>query len=289
MYRFTLDSFSRIGFGVDPGCLTTPGKIPFAQAFDRAQVIANMRFWMPLWQLLQVLSGDAFRLAHDVRVIRAFATDIINQRRRALDKHKQHKEQQQEEQRDSQLTSDQQKPSSRLAVRTNAAAAGGGVGDGSADESCDLLSMFMSAVTPDGSPLTEQQLVDTVINFIIAGRDTTAQALSWTFYLLLLHPEVQAKLLQEVEQVLGTTTTGGLDSGPASPVSTTSSSMATCNVMAPSFLLGDCSTTRPTPSTDCPASGGKIHRSSGLSVGLSLTPSPVTTITSASMLGPGCA
>jgi hypothetical protein len=39
MYRFTLDTFSRIGFGVDPGCLTTPGKIPFAQAFDRAQVV----------------------------------------------------------------------------------------------------------------------------------------------------------------------------------------------------------------------------------------------------------
>ena len=41
MYRFTLDTFSRIGFGVDPGCLATPGKIPFAQAFDRAQVVSG--------------------------------------------------------------------------------------------------------------------------------------------------------------------------------------------------------------------------------------------------------
>ena len=62
--------------------------------------------------------------------------------------------------------------------------------------------------------------------------------------MLLLHPEVETKLLQEVEQVLGTTTAttapaagGGVDSGPASPVSTTSSSsssMATCNVILPS-------------------------------------------------------
>jgi cytochrome P450 len=120
---------------------------------------------MPLWQILQVLSGDAFRLHHDVRVIRAFAKDIVNQRRRALDKQKQQKEQQKQV---SQVEGEEQKPSSRLAVNTADADAGD-------VDPCDLLSMFMSATTPDGLPLTEEQLVDTVINFIIAGRDTTAQ------------------------------------------------------------------------------------------------------------------
>ncbi len=40
MYRFTLDSFGQIGFGVDPGCLRTTEKVPFAAAFDSAQVVS---------------------------------------------------------------------------------------------------------------------------------------------------------------------------------------------------------------------------------------------------------
>jgi hypothetical protein len=40
MYRFTLDSFGQIGFGVDVGCLRTTDKVPFAAAFDSAQVVS---------------------------------------------------------------------------------------------------------------------------------------------------------------------------------------------------------------------------------------------------------
>lgn len=40
MYGFTLDSFGQIGFGVNPGCLTSPTEVPFAAAFDRAQVVS---------------------------------------------------------------------------------------------------------------------------------------------------------------------------------------------------------------------------------------------------------
>lgn len=43
MYRFTLDSFGLIGFGVDLGCLSTEGPVPFAAAFDRAQVVCCWR------------------------------------------------------------------------------------------------------------------------------------------------------------------------------------------------------------------------------------------------------
>jgi hypothetical protein len=42
-------------------------------------------------------------------------------------------------------------------------------------ESRDLLSLFLDAAGPDGQPLSDQVLEDAVINFIIAGRDTTAQ------------------------------------------------------------------------------------------------------------------
>ncbi len=40
------------------------------------------------------------------------------------------------------------------------------------------------------------------MNFIIAGRDTTAQSLSWTFYRLSIHPEIQALVRKEVFSVL---------------------------------------------------------------------------------------
>jgi len=46
-------------------------------------------------------------------------------------------------------------------------------------------------------------LRDAVINFLIAGRDTTAQLLSWSLYMLALHPEEQDVLLREVSSVLG--------------------------------------------------------------------------------------
>lgn len=44
------------------------------------------------------------------------------------------------------------------------------------------------------------KLRDVVLNFIIAGRDTTAQALSWTFYNLCLHPRIEKKLLEEIKE-----------------------------------------------------------------------------------------
>lgn len=61
----------------------------------------------------------------------------------------------------------------------------------------DLLSRFMDAHNENDEPLSNKELRDIVLNFVIAGRDTTAQALSWTFYMLLLHPRVESKLLRE--------------------------------------------------------------------------------------------
>ncbi|KAI8141325.1 cytochrome P450 [Fennellomyces sp. T-0311] len=68
------------------------------------------------------------------------------------------------------------------------------------EEYKDLLSRFMAARNPQGEPLSDKELRDTVLNFIIAGRDTTAQALSWGFYLLMLHPHIEKKLLEEISQ-----------------------------------------------------------------------------------------
>lgn len=62
----------------------------------------------------------------------------------------------------------------------------------------DLLSRFMNTKYENGELLDDRALRDVIINFIIAGRDTTAQALSWTFYNLMLHPRVEKKLVDEI-------------------------------------------------------------------------------------------
>jgi cytochrome P450 len=67
----------------------------------------------------------------------------------------------------------------------------------------DLLSMLMLARDDDGQAMTERQLRDEVITLLLAGHETTAAALSWTWYLLSRHPDVDAKLAAELRDVLG--------------------------------------------------------------------------------------
>ncbi|KAF7721310.1 hypothetical protein EC973_004952 [Apophysomyces ossiformis] len=64
----------------------------------------------------------------------------------------------------------------------------------------DLLSHFMKANNAKNEPLSDKELRDTILNFTIAGRDTTAAALSWTLYSLLMHPQVEEALLEEIEK-----------------------------------------------------------------------------------------
>jgi cytochrome P450 len=67
----------------------------------------------------------------------------------------------------------------------------------------DLLSVLLSAVDADtGAGMSDKQLRDEMMTMFLAGQDTTAHALSWTWYLLARHPDVEAKLLEELHRVL---------------------------------------------------------------------------------------
>ena len=68
----------------------------------------------------------------------------------------------------------------------------------------DLLGMLMSASDADtGESMSDKQLRDELLTLIVAGHETTANALSFLFYLLSRHPEVARKLAAEVDEVLG--------------------------------------------------------------------------------------
>uniref|UniRef100_A0A7S2VVL8 Cytochrome P450 n=1 Tax=Triparma pacifica TaxID=91992 RepID=A0A7S2VVL8_9STRA len=68
----------------------------------------------------------------------------------------------------------------------------------------DLLSRFLDPKTGDRREVPSvKELRDIVMNFMIAGRDTTACALSWTFYELVKNPEVAEKVLAEIKENCG--------------------------------------------------------------------------------------
>jgi cytochrome P450 len=68
----------------------------------------------------------------------------------------------------------------------------------------DLLSMLLAVRDEEtGEGMKDEQLRDEVLTLILAGHETTATALSWTWYLLSQNPEAEHKLHAELDQVLG--------------------------------------------------------------------------------------
>jgi cytochrome P450 len=68
----------------------------------------------------------------------------------------------------------------------------------------DLLALLMGARDEEtGEAMTDTQLRDEVITLFIAGHETTANALSWTFYLLAKNPDAEGRLRAELDESLG--------------------------------------------------------------------------------------
>lgn len=69
-------------------------------------------------------------------------------------------------------------------------------------EGCDILGALLSAVAPDtGLPLTDGELVDNLLTFVVAGHETTALVLAWTLRLVAEHPAVERRMLDEIAGV----------------------------------------------------------------------------------------
>ncbi|ORX50219.1 cytochrome P450 [Hesseltinella vesiculosa] len=161
MFRFTLDSFVKLGFGVSVGALQTKGKVAFAEAFDYSQRNSYERFINPAFKVTETLATLMMPWrrspSYYFKVMDDFAYKIIRQRRQELSEGKEFK---------------------------------------------DLLSRFMTTKNESNESLNDEELRDVVMNFIIAGRDTTAQTLSWCFYCLMQHPRVEQKLLTEINALM---------------------------------------------------------------------------------------
>jgi cytochrome P450 len=67
----------------------------------------------------------------------------------------------------------------------------------------DLLQRLLDAQDESGARMSDEQLREEVMTLFLAGHETTANALTWTWYLLAQNPEVEQALAEEIAAVLG--------------------------------------------------------------------------------------
>ncbi|MDQ6772260.1 MAG: cytochrome P450 [Candidatus Dormibacteraeota bacterium] len=72
-----------------------------------------------------------------------------------------------------------------------------------ADHGDDLLTRLTKTVGPDGYLLSRARIRYVVVPLFFAGHETTAAALAWMVYLLALHPQAKAQVLEELDRVVG--------------------------------------------------------------------------------------
>lgn len=76
-------------------------------------------------------------------------------------------------------------------------------------ETPDLLDALIAAKDPEtGRAMTDMELADNLLTFVVAGHETTALALTWAFWLTANAPDVEERLLAEIAEVAGTGTIG---------------------------------------------------------------------------------
>ncbi|XP_057826562.2 cytochrome P450 86B1 [Cryptomeria japonica] len=167
--RYTFDNTCTAVFGKNPGCLAPElPAIPFATAFDDSVEATMFRHVMPriCWQVSRLLNiGKERQFLRALKPLREFVDDLI-------------------------------------AFKKAAIAAAGEMQDQ------DLLSSFMrnndggdGGGGAAGASFSDKFFRDTVMNFVIAGRDTSAVALTWFFWCLSQHPHVEDNILAELDEV----------------------------------------------------------------------------------------
>ncbi|KAF1335555.1 Cytochrome p450, partial [Globisporangium splendens] len=173
---FTMDVFTKIGFGVDLNNLKSNENHEFLNAFERASSNLLTRFTAPMWvwQLKKWLNiGSEKSMAKDIKTLNTLIFDIIS---RSIASH------------------------SSAGVNDAANAAGGG--------SRDLISLFFekgSTEYANGEQTkTDQAMLirDMTLSFVAAGRDTTSQSMSWFLLMLNRYPDVLAKIQEELTDKL---------------------------------------------------------------------------------------
>ncbi|OWM65596.1 alkane hydroxylase MAH1-like [Punica granatum] len=167
--RFTFDSICKLVTGFEPACLSSDyPEVPFAKALDEAEEAIFFRHVFPkfLWKLQRWIGiGEEKKLSEAWKCFDRIIGKYIEKKREELRK---------------------------------------GEESTSKEESFDLLTSYMNMEKDDISGLdcnNDKFLRDTILNLVLAGRDTTTSALTWFFWNLSKHPSVEIKIREEINSL----------------------------------------------------------------------------------------
>ena len=165
--RFTFDTTCILVTSYDPGCLSIDlPNVPFSKAMDDAEETLLFRHMWPesIWKLQSWLE-----VGHEKKLSRAWETldhiigKYISMRRNRLSK---------------------------------------GIKPQEEEEGVNLLTSYLNEDEIMGLKCDNKFLRDTIMNFMIAGRDTTSSALTWFIWLVSTHPDVEAKIREELKGIV---------------------------------------------------------------------------------------
>lgn len=171
--RFTFDTTCVLVTGFDPGCLSIGlPDVPFSRAMDDAEEAIFIRHCLPetFWKLQRFLGiGHEKQLARAWKVLDNVIHSYISKKRDELTR--------------------------KVEVE-----------DVDEEAGFDLLTSYITGEEEGGGDKDDKFLRDTILNFMIAGRDTTSSALTWFTWLVATHPDVEKKIRDELDGVAGATT-----------------------------------------------------------------------------------
>ncbi|KAB5548075.1 hypothetical protein DKX38_011481 [Salix brachista] len=162
--RFTFDITSVLVTGFDPGCLSIEfPRVEFSEAMDDAEeAIFYRHIWPELFLKLQrwLGFGREQKLKEARRTLDRTVAEYISRKREELSK-------------------------KTITVED--------------EDGVDLLTSYMSHPEILGLKTDDKFLRDTIVNFFLAGRDTTSSALTWFFWLVSQNPQVESRIREELK------------------------------------------------------------------------------------------
>jgi len=183
--RLTFEAFTKIAFGVDVGCISSaPKQAEFGYRFDRCfHLVSNRVFSAIPWKFKRKykflgIAPYEYEIDEHSEWLEKYVMNIIEERKQFY----------------KQQISNKSAAEKRKLKRGNT--------ENKLNDRYDLLSMFI-----DENPnITDKELRDITFSFIIAGKDTTAQMLSWFMYHICTHnlQHIFDGVRKEIKEVFGT-------------------------------------------------------------------------------------
>jgi cytochrome P450 len=142
----------------------------FSQSFDFASGATAERFQNPLWAVTELFTGSKFRKS--IAVVKDFGRRIV-------------------------ASAVHDRSGQKAGVKAPNTPHDDDDGDSKLNQiSGTLIQSLLDAID------NEDTVADAALTYLSAGRDTTGQALTWTFYLLLQHPSAVSEIRREVQHLL---------------------------------------------------------------------------------------